>query len=244
MIKDILMFILMFISSYFIVSIVHELGHVISGLYYGFKLSCLIIGPLGIKRDENDKLKLYIEKNLAFWGGIGGTTPTKKNNASINIISNILIAGPIIQLLFGLICLFVCLYYLNLFFYLLGFMAIGASISSIIPFPQRIGGFYTDGARWLKIKKSKKNGLVELSCFNIVQSYYKYKNYSKINTLDINCLIKNEEPSNQYLGHYFLMLYYKDSGDIVNMSKEKEILKNLESKVTKSFIKIYNYKEC
>jgi hypothetical protein len=202
----------------------------------------LVIGPLGLMRDENDKIKLYIEKNTLFWGGIAGTTPIENSNISINTISSILIAGPIVQLLSGLIFIFVFLYSSKIFFLLLGAMAVGVSIMCLIPLP-RIGGVLTDGTRWLKIRKNKEYGLVETAFFNIAQSYYKYRNCSQINFSDVSNLINNEDPCNQYMGHYFLMHYYKDNGDIENMEEEIKYLENLEEKLPVSFIKIYNYKD-
>ena len=46
--------------SLFLAIAIHELGHLLAGLVQGFSFELFIVGPLGVKRDENRKIKPQI----------------------------------------------------------------------------------------------------------------------------------------------------------------------------------------
>ena len=56
---NVLLYILMSIASYIISGFIHELGHVIVGLANGWKFYMLVIGPLGFRLNEKDKVVCY-----------------------------------------------------------------------------------------------------------------------------------------------------------------------------------------
>ena len=78
----------------FIVLGVHELGHLITGLIQGFRFELFVVGPLGIKR-ENNRIKVYLNKNIAHYGGLASTLPRNDNAENSRILANICLAGPI-----------------------------------------------------------------------------------------------------------------------------------------------------
>jgi hypothetical protein len=84
--------------------VVHELGHVTVGLSSGWKFYTLIVGPFGLKRNANDKITLYLEKNPMMWGDIGGTFPRSADADKMKIWSNVLFGGPIASITMG--CIF------------------------------------------------------------------------------------------------------------------------------------------
>jgi len=82
---------------------VHELGHLVTGLMQGFKFELFVIGPLGIKR-ENNRIKIYLNKNLQYYGGIAVTTPINDSPDNGNKFARLILAGPIASLVFAVIC--------------------------------------------------------------------------------------------------------------------------------------------
>ena len=65
-----------FIPCYIIAGGIHELGHVILGVFQQFRFYLFVVGPFGIKKDEAGKVKLYFEKNVSLWGGVSATLPS------------------------------------------------------------------------------------------------------------------------------------------------------------------------
>jgi hypothetical protein len=228
--------ILLSIPSYFIVVTIHELGHILTGLFYGFKFYLFVIGPIGLKRNEQDKVIFYLEKNPALWGGVGGVLPRTENPSNLKVFARVLIAGPLLTLVFGVLVL--TLYLLNdsLFLLLVGAMSVAISIATLIP--SRSGAFYSDGGRWLRIVRNTKARDVELALFTLIQSSVCHQNYAHINIVDTQTLISYEDPRAQYIGHLFAMNNYKEHGDSAMEESHRVEIKKLEPKVAKSFIRL------
>ena len=58
-----MLIVLLEILSYLIAGVIQELDHIIEGL----KFQLFVVGPLELKRNEDDKFFFYYEKNLSFW---------------------------------------------------------------------------------------------------------------------------------------------------------------------------------
>ena len=80
----------------------HELGHLIAGLMQGFRFELFVVGPLGIKR-EKDKIKIYLNKNIQYYGGVAATLPVNINPNNGKKFANLLLAGPIASILLAII---------------------------------------------------------------------------------------------------------------------------------------------
>lgn len=226
----------MAIPSYFIVASIHELGHILIGLCHGFKFHLFVIGPIGLKRNEKDRVVLYLEKNPVLWGGISGVWPKVEDSGNFKAFARVLIAGPLFSLVFGGISLY--LYFLidHQFLLLLGAMAVGMSIATLIPL--RAGVFYSDGGRWLRIVRNTQARNVELALFHLIQAAVVHQSYAHINIADTQPLIDYEDCREQYIGHFYAMNYYKERGFSTMEEKHRLELKNLEPKVPKSFVKL------
>ncbi|WBW97838.1 M50 family metallopeptidase [Oceanirhabdus sp. W0125-5] len=233
---NIVMYIFQAILCYFCVITIHELGHTIVGILSGFRFELFVVGPFGVKRDENGKIIPYIEKNKAMWGGCAATVPINDNKDNFNKFANVLIGGPFASLVFGIIMLCLYAYESNFFILLLGSMAISISVATLIP--MRAGCFYTDGGRWLRIKRKGYDSKVEMGIFNLTQSYYINQNYSKLSLEHTELLINDKDYRNQYLGHYFAYCYFKDNQDKNNGDIKVKVMKDLESNVPKNFVKL------
>ncbi len=47
------------------------------------------------------------------------------------------------------------------------FLNLCISVASLIPMKVRAGGFYTDGGKWLRIIRNKKDRLIKVDLFNL-----------------------------------------------------------------------------
>ena len=86
----------------FIVLGVHELGHLITGILQGFRFELFVVGPLGIKR-ENNKTKVYLNKNLAHYGGLASNVPVNDHPENSRKLAFICLAGPVASILLAAI---------------------------------------------------------------------------------------------------------------------------------------------
>jgi len=99
---EVLVYILTALLCYWIAGLIHEMGHIIIGLIYGWKFTLLVIGPIGLKVNETGKLQFYLEKRLVLWGGVGGTLPREVDDKNSQIWGKILLGGPLISILSGI----------------------------------------------------------------------------------------------------------------------------------------------
>lgn len=162
---EVVIFILIAILCYIISGIIHELGHIIVGLANGWKFFLLVIGPLGIKTDEEGKLKFYFEKRIALWGGVGATLPKDAKVDNIKIWSNILLGGPFASIVMGVIFLPLGIITKNIVLLLLGAMPLGMGIMCALPLPIKTGITYSDGGRWSRLRKGGQESDEEIALF-------------------------------------------------------------------------------
>ena len=80
----------------------HELGHLIAGIIQGFRFELFVVGPLGIKR-EKGKIKIYLNKNIQYYGGVAATLPIDASPENGKKFANLLLAGPIASILLSII---------------------------------------------------------------------------------------------------------------------------------------------
>jgi hypothetical protein len=223
-------------TSYFIVVAIHELGHILTGLFNGFKFYLFVLGPIGLKRNEQDKVVFYIEKDPTLWGGVGGALPKTEDSRNFKAYARLVIAGPLATLVFGGIILYLFFLLNHQFLLLLGAMSVGMAITTLIP--SRAGAFYSDGARWLRLVRNSEARAVELALFNLVQSAVVHQSYAYFKIKDTQRLIDYEDPREQYLGHLYAMNYYNEQDQKEMEEHHRLELKNLEPKVPKNFIKL------
>jgi len=234
---EILQFILSAILCFLISSAVHELGHVLMGLKEGFKFYLFIAGPFGFKRNENDKIVAYFEKDISLWGGIGGTTPQNEDGNNFKKFGRVLLAGPITSLIFGAIWLPMGIISDNLFLILLGAMPLSMGIACLIP--ARNGAFHTDGGRWLRMHRSEETRAVELAIWNLTQNSIVQGHFANANFEEIEILINDQDARTKYMGHYYAYRFYKDNNDRVKQENEIDVLSNLKEGVPKQLVSMF-----
>lgn len=232
---------LLLIPCYVISVAIHELGHAVAGIVNGFKFHLFVIGPLGLKKDNNNKLSIYMEKNPALWGGASITLPRNNSHKNYDAFANVLLAGPICSILFSAAFIVIGITENNIFFALLGFMSLG--IGGTCLFPMRNGCFYTDGGRWLRMRRKDQDGRVEMAIWNLTQAYAIDHHFSNINLKETEVLKNDNDLRTKYLGYYFCYNYYKNINDLESAEREKEHITELVQKVPRNFIKLFPVQE-
>lgn len=228
--------ILICISSYIIATFIHELGHVLIGLYHGWKLYLLVVGPIGFKGKPDGGIKIYFEKNVKFWGGVGGTLPQIEDKKNINIWANILLAGPFASLILGLISLPLGIYFNKMFFMILGAMGIGMGLATALPFPIKTGiGGYIDGYRWKRLKNRSTNAayMEEVALFRFSEFEQLNKNFQDFDPVHIKILKHSKDSVIQLHGFYAEYKYFRSIGDDRNMRFVEEEMNKLEREIPK-----------
>lgn len=216
---------------------VHELGHILTGLKEGFKFYLFVVGPFGLKRDENDKIVFYIEKDVSLWGGLGATIPANDNSDNYKKFGRVLLGGPIASLIFGAIWLPLGIITKHIFFILLGLTSLAIGMVCLLPLKN--GAFYTDGGRWLRMHKNGKTRAVEMAIWNLTQNVIIQGSYAKLNFDEIDILINDDDIRTKYLGHYYAYCFYKDNENSFGAEKEKEELEKLKEKVPKQMVSMF-----
>lgn len=227
---EIAIYLLICILCYLISGIIHELGHIIVGLANGWKFYLLVIGPLGIKVDENGKIRLYFEKRIAMWGGVGGAVPkdTKKDN--IKIWSNVLLGGPLASIVMGIIFLPLGIITKNIVLILLGAMPLGMGIMCVLPLPLKTGIMYSDGGRWRRLHKGGQEADEEIALFKLTENEIA-GNCFNTNLKSIGSLIKSKEIGIQYYGYYYKFQYYKARNNEEEMRLAIQNMDDIKDKV-------------
>jgi hypothetical protein len=222
-----------------IVLAVHELGHLIVGLWLGFRFELFIVGPLGIKR-ENDKVKVYLNKNLGYYGGVAATSPIHHDKENAKKFARILLAGPIASILFAIVC-FAMAYLadkpLGIIFYVGGITSIAIFFTTTIP--SRTGMFFTDRKRYQRLVNPGKDQEVELAMLNILGQFSKDNSYKNIDKKDINILVGDELPLVKFYGLFNLVCYQLEHTGFVDEETSRDY-ENHSQKISKNVVKAFN----
>lgn len=219
------------VICYLVSAFIHELGHVIVSLRYGWKLSLLIIGPIGIKRSENNKLNFYLEKRPIMWGGAAFATPVYECKDNLKIFSKSLLGGPIASIVAGCVFLLVCLFHFHLVWLLLGIMPLLMGIVCLLP--MKNGFTYTDGKRWSRLRNGGQDEAEEVALWKLMERDIFKKDVSTLQLEDFEALLNAKLPEHRYYGHYYQYLYYSFQNDVENTKKALDVLQAMKKGVSK-----------
>lgn len=190
-----------------VVLAVHELGHLVTGLIQGFRFELFVVGPLGIKREDN-KIKLYLNTNLGYYGGVAATSPVDDHQDNAKKFARILLAGPLTSLLFAALCIFLAYWVgkpLGIIFYTGSMVSIGVFLATTIP--SQTGMFFTDRKRYQRLVTPGKEQAVELAMLKIMGQYARDNSYKNVDQNDINTLIADDLPFIKFFGLFNLICF-------------------------------------
>lgn len=229
--------ILGFIFLMFFVIGIHELGHLVAGLIQGFRFELFVIGPLGIKR-ENDKIKVYLNKNLAYYGGVAATLPVDDNPKNRKKFARLILAGPITSLVLSIV-FFVCGYFFEL---PAEKWLLKASVGSMAIFlattlPSKTGTFFTDRKRYQRVLSKGKVGEVEMAMLRVLGIYNRDQSYKNISKKDIELMIQDKDYN--YFGLFSKLNYEYEINGVFDL-KTKLAYDEVMQKMPKSVVKMMN----
>lgn len=221
------------------VLLIHELGHVVMGLLQRFRFELLVVGLLGIKREE-EKIKIYLNKNLGYYSGLGLTVPKDDSSNNLRKFANVLLAGPIASIVFAVMCFFMVNYLANpygVIVFTAGLASFGIFLATTIP--SRSGMFYTDRKRYQRLMTAGKDQEVELAMLTILGSYMKNHSYKDIKKEVFDVLITDNDLFVKHYGLFNLICWQIEHEGAIDDKVKKEY-NQISKKLNKNMVKSYN----
>ena len=206
--RGLLLFFLTFAAIY-LTLVIHEAGHLITGLVQGFRFELFVVGFLGIKRSKQS-IRFFFNKNLGYMGGIAATVPVRQDPANRRKFAWVLAAGPLASILFS-IGSFGFFSYSGSgaarAFWLIT-AATSAGIFLVTTIPYRTGMFFTDRARFQRLMSKGPTGAAEEALLIIIAQNVQ-DNSSKNIPLEKARLLQNDtEKLMRFWGFYYEYYYY------------------------------------
>jgi hypothetical protein len=231
MLFEILILVLEAILGYWIAGIVHEMGHVVAGIAFGWKFQWIVVGCFGLKRNGEGHIQPYFERNPLLWGGVGAALPTDSSGENDKAWAFVLLCGPLASLALAIVALPLGIVLNVTFLFVLGAMSIGIGVACLLPVSTGI--LYTDGKRFARLRGNIQEKTEETALFKIAMYKIFEENRFALNTDDIEALKAAKLPAIQYYGHYNAYLFNKNRNDINNMNTERDAMNKIAAKTPK-----------
>jgi hypothetical protein len=208
--EGLIYFLVIIIAPIFTIAI-HELGHMITGITLGQKFKLFIVAFLGIVEDKG-KIKLFLNKNLAYFGGIVVVVPKSVDKINHRIFAKTLIAGPLTSLVYGIVCLLIFIEFdtmFNSFFGLSSLTSLGLFLATTIP--EKSGIMYTDRKRYQRLNKDGVTRDAEIALYQVITQSIIENSFKNIELSKTYIIEKDEEVEMKFWAEYIRYLYYKDN---------------------------------
>lgn len=212
---------------------VHELGHLLTGLAQGFRFELFVVFLLGVKRDNN-RIKVYLNKNIGYMGGVAATTPHIKSPENRKKLALLILAGPVASLLFSIICFLLVVYTRNMmwsFWLIAGAASIGIFLATTLP--TKSGVFFTDRARFQRLLSKGKEGKAEEALLSIMAQTNMDNSVKNISLDDTQALKDSDEAFIRFWGYYYTYQYYLANEHTEKIPEAKAELLNVKDSVPK-----------
>ena len=226
--KWLIFFLCMF--TMYMVIVIHELGHLLTGLFQGFRFDLFVAGFLGFCREE-DSIKMFFNKDFNYFGGVAATSPTQQHPDNARKFANILLAGPLASLGFALLCFLLSLVSgPNLLFFLLIASVGSLAIFLATTLPSKTGPFYTDRKRYQRLVRPGKEREIELALIDVQEKMAGKNGIEKLDVDKLRLIQQDEAPFFRYIG-YFYELAYAHKFDSDKIPSIKEAMSALEKDI-------------
>lgn len=184
----------------------HELGHLLTGLFQGFKFHLYVAGFLGVRRNPlDDQIEWYFNRDPNLFGGVAATLPTQKSPNLVKKLAAVVAAGPLTSI-GGALFVGIPAFWLTMNLTaaesnaalrsLLVFSLIFALTSFFLflatTIPGRTGAFFTDRARFFRLIGGGKTAAIEQAVLEVLAHSYSNQPYSTIDPTQIE-LIQSDE---------------------------------------------------
>ncbi len=222
---------------YLIVMLFHELGHLLTGLLLGFSFQLFVIGFFGMRRNEDGKVEIYLNKEWAYFGGVAATGPRKHDPRNIDIMSKIIIAGPLASILLSFLCFILLPFFAppySFFTVVTGFMSIGIFLATTIP--SSTGIFYTDRKRYQRLRSGGIESEIEAALMEATGLLASRSSLADMDVKKIDVIQQDEKVFMKYIGLYYKWKYLKDKGREIEpdlFSKMKALEEDIPASIVK-----------
>jgi hypothetical protein len=205
----------------------HEIGHAIVGVKVGFDFRMFVVGPF-LWEKQNSTWRFRWNKDINKAGGLVLCLPKDTENLSRRFLL-FAAGGPLASLLLSLITILIYWFFLkdligieivNVSLFLIGGMSFMIFIATSIP--TKMGGFYSDGARVLRLIRGGDTAKFEILMMSIIANTSsgvrpKLLNMNQIEEMD-EIAIRLNEPFRVYI-HSFLHHIALDNDDYEKAEK-------------------------
>ncbi|MBI1191986.1 MAG: hypothetical protein GC205_02265 [Bacteroidetes bacterium] len=235
---------LLLLAALFGALLVHELGHLIAGLVQGFSFEMLVVGFLGMRRNEQGRIELYWNTDWGLFGGVAATTPAPDSQEIPVKIGRVLLAGPLASLVLTGLC-FGGMPWLNPIFafalLVCGLVSFALFLATTLP--DQTGVFYTDRKRYQRLTGSGKEREIEMALIQVMEAELKGLPIQTLDRQTIQRITEDEAPMFRYLGYYFLSIFDQDNPEKLQESlalmaaAEPEIPRSIALRLRKELAK-------
>jgi hypothetical protein len=216
--------ILLVFPAFFFVIAWHEAGHAVAGLSQKFDFRMYIVGLLMWEK-QHDKWHFSWNKNINTAGGMVVCLPTDK----INLRQKFIIyaaGGPVASLILVVISYGIYIFsidrgnvaiILGIFSLMIAFFSFLIFIATVIPL--HTGGFYTDGARILRLLQGGNKSKFDILILNIIAQSSSGVRPKMLNISELEEALSIAKQINEPFGvylHSFLHQLSFDKGDYEN----------------------------
>jgi len=189
----------------------HELGHLLAGLSVGFQFQLFVVGLLGVK-NEQGKIKWYLNRNFAFMGGVAATSPRTIDPSNKGKFAFVLLAGPLMSVIFGMVCFLVFSLgdsMLNAVWALTGITSFSIFLATTLP--HRSGTFFTDRKRFQRLMGGGLTGDIEMAQLEMAVRIFADGSCKNIDLEKARLIQKDNDTMVRFFGLYYEFQYFKDN---------------------------------
>ena len=232
-------FLLYWIVGFVLALYLHEFGHLMVGLFHGWKFYMLVVGPIKLYRERlQDPIQMGFEPNVMNWFGMGATLPLRQEPETLRVFGKILLGGPLSSLLFGLLFLLGALWLQSFFLCMLGLCSLAIGIVNYIPLSIRTGFFFNDGTRFRRIRDGGAPAREEAEIMNLVEKQTQYGDELPIEEKECKALLASQDAIYRYYGYYVLVQSArKHDPDLAPnyLAQAEALSRQIPASVTKQF---------
>jgi hypothetical protein len=199
---------------------VHEAGHLAGGLSRGMRFLLYIVGPFQWSRGSDGGIHFHWAFNLGTFGGVAACLPNPDRPLAVQMQPMIL-GGPLASLLLALLGVVAAI---ALEGRPAGYCLITAALSAAIfmatAMPMRSGGFMSDGAQWLEVRRGGAAVAERQRLTVLMAQSAGGSRPAKLDAALIEDALRSEdgEPLRRVAARYFALLHAWDGGDLARAS--------------------------
>ncbi len=191
---------------------VHEIGHLLGGLFSGFRFHLFIAGFLKISRLENGKIKISLNKDLSLFGGVAASLPKEIRADNNKKFAMVIISGPLASLFYSILAFSLIKYipeYFEYYLLIAGASSVGIFFGTIIP--NKSGLFFSDRKRFQRLLSKRKESQVESSLINLISLQIIDKNLCRADYNDIEIIKTDPDRMVHFFALYYDVMYHYDN---------------------------------